>query len=125
MAKRGKQTRIEPTFDAPARKQSRGDMRVTADDRVVQAPAKKRKPAKKPAKSGPARRKQNKRKQNRKRGGFFGFVGKAIYWCFVLGLWGAIGVAGIVGYYASKLPQSTSWAIPQRPPNTFRWPLLR
>ena len=117
MAKRGKQTRIEPTFDAPARKQSRGDMRVTADDRAVQSPTNKRKPAKKPAKSGPARRKQNKRKQTRKRGGLFGFFGKAIYWCFVLGLWGAIGVAGIVGYYASKLPQSTSWAIPKRPPN--------
>ena len=116
MAKRGKPTRIEPTFDAPVRRKSKSDMRVTADDRAVASPA-KRKATKKPAKAGPARRKQNKRKQTRKRGGLFGFIGTCVYWCFVLGLWGAIGVAGLVGYYASKLPQSSSWAIPQRPPN--------
>ncbi len=117
MAKRSKPTRIEPTFDAPTRKQGRGDMRVTADGRAVASASKKRKPAKKPTKAGSARRSQNKRKQIRKRGGLWGFIRGSIYWCFVLGLWGAIGVAGIVGYYASKLPQSTSWAIPQRPPN--------
>ena len=117
MAKRGKPTRIEPTFDAPTRKQSRSDMRVSADDRAVHSPTKARKIVKKPAKAGPARRKQNKRKQTRKRGGLVGFIGGCLYWCFVLGLWGAIGVAGLVGYYASKLPQSSSWAIPQRPPN--------
>ena len=117
MAKRGKPKRIEPTFDAPKRKSTRGDMRLTAADRAVASSPKKRKSAKKPVKSGSARRKQNKRKQTRKRGGFVGFLGGCIYWCFVIGLWGAIGVAGLVGYYASKLPQSTSWAIPQRPPN--------
>ncbi len=117
MAKRGKPRRIEPTFDAPARKSGRGDMRVTAADRAVASSTKKRKTAKKPTKAGSARRKQNKRKQTRKRGGFLGFLGGCIYWCFVIGLWGAIGIAGLVGYYASKLPQSTSWAIPQRPPN--------
>lgn len=116
MARRGKPTRIEPTFDAPTRRKSNGDMRVTSDDRAVATHA-KRKAAKKPVKAGSARRKQTKRKQTRKRGGLFGFIGKSIYWCFVLGLWGAIGVAGIVGYYASKLPQSSSWAIPERPPN--------
>jgi penicillin-binding protein 1A len=116
MARRGKPTRIEPTFDAPARRKNNGEMRVTAEDRAVASPA-KRKATKKPAKAGSARRKQNTRKQTRKRGGLFGFIGKSIYWCFVLGLWGAIGVAGIVGYYASKLPQSSSWAIPERPPN--------
>jgi penicillin-binding protein 1A len=35
----------------------------------------------------------------------------------VLGVWGFIGVAGIVGYYAVKLPQSTQWSVPDRPPN--------
>ena len=116
MARRGKPTRIEPTFDTPARRKGNGEMRVTADDRAV-ASSVKRKATKKTAKSGSTRRKQNTRKQTRKRGGLFGFIGKSIYWCFVLGLWGAIGVAGIVGYYASKLPQSSSWAIPERPPN--------
>ena len=117
MARRGKPKRIEPTFDTPKRKSNRGDMRLTAADRAIGSSPKKRKSAKKPAKSGSTRRNQNKRKQTRKRGGFIGFIGGCIYWCFVIGLWGAIGVAGLVGYYASKLPQSTSWAIPQRPPN--------
>lgn len=117
MAKNGKPTRIEPTFDAPSRKKVNGEMRVTSADRAVVSGNKKRAPAKKQPKSGPARRTQTKKKQTRKRGGLIGFVGKSLYWCFVLGLWGAIGIAGIVGYYASKLPQSTSWAIPQRPPN--------
>lgn len=117
MAKRGKPTRIEPTFDAPAQKRAQSDLRLSAADRAVVSPSNARKSAKKPAKSGSARRKSAKGKQARKRGGFFGFIGKGIYWCFVLGLWGAIGVAGIIGYYASKLPQSSSWAIPQRPPN--------
>lgn len=117
MAKRGKPRRIEPTFDTPARKSGRSDMRVTAADRAVASSTKKRKTVKKPVKAGSARRKQNKRKQTRKRGGFLRFLGGCIYWCFVIGLWGAIGVAGLVGYYASKLPQSTSWAIPKRPPN--------
>jgi len=80
MAKRGKNTRIEPTFDAPTRRKSNGDMRVTADDRAVATHA-KRNAAKKPAKAGSARRKQTKRKQTRKRGGLFGFIGKSIYWC--------------------------------------------
>jgi len=117
MAKRGKPTRIEPTFDEPARGKPRGGMRLNSDDRSMPTPKKQRKSVKKPVKSGSARRKQGKRKQTRKRGGLFGFLGGCVYWCFVLGLWGAIGVAGIVGYYASKLPQSTSWSIPQRPPN--------
>ena len=39
------------------------------------------------------------------------------YWGVVLGLWAAIGVAGIVGFYASKLPSAENWAIPERPPN--------
>ena len=116
MAKRGKPTRIEPTFDAPTRRRN-DELRVSAKDRAVTSgPRKPRKKAK-ATKSGTTRRKQNKRNQTRKRGGFLGFFGKALYWCFVLGLWGGIGVAGLVGYYASKLPQSTSWAIPQRPPN--------
>jgi len=35
----------------------------------------------------------------------------------VLALWGGIGLAGIIGYYAVQLPSSASWRIPERPPN--------
>ncbi len=113
MAKRSKPSRIEPSFDNPKQSKSRGGLRVTEKDRAVVSTRKK----KKAVKSGSARRIKNKRKQVRKRGLLSRFIGGSIYWCLVLGLWGAIGVAGIVGYYASKLPQSSSWAIPERPPN--------
>lgn len=117
MFKRRKNTRIEPNFGGSTQGRSRGEIRVTADDRAVKSQPAKKKSRKKPANSGSARRVKNKRKQVRKRSGLSRFIRGSIYWAFVLGLWGAIGVAGIVGYYASKLPQSTSWAIPQRPPN--------
>ena len=39
------------------------------------------------------------------------------YWCVVLGIWGAIGVGGLVLYYGARMPSATSWAIPDRPPN--------
>lgn len=111
MARRGKNTRIEPTFDRPAKSSARGELRVTADDRAVVGGKTAR------AKSANTRKTKAKRGQARKRGGFFGLLRGTVYWCVVLGLWAAIGVAGIVGYYASKLPQSSSWAIPDRPPN--------
>ena len=40
-----------------------------------------------------------------------------VYWCFVLGIWGGIGVAGLVLYYGARMPNATSWTIPERPPN--------
>lgn len=41
----------------------------------------------------------------------------SVYWSLVLGLWGAIGALGIMGYYAAKLPQTSEWQVPKRPPN--------
>ncbi len=49
--------------------------------------------------------------------GFFGLIRRAIYWCFVLGLWSGIGLAGVLVYFAIKMPPTTDWAIPDRPPN--------
>jgi len=117
MAKRGKPTRIEPSFDTPAKKRSSGDIRVNAADRAVSSNAKPRKTKKPNSRSGSARRSKKTRKTVKKRGGFIGFIGKATYWSFVLGLWGIIAIAGILGYYAATLPQSTTWSIPKRPPN--------
>jgi penicillin-binding protein 1A len=45
------------------------------------------------------------------------FIKWSSYWCFVLGLWGAIGVGAIFAYYGAKMPNATSWAVPTRPPN--------
>ena len=110
-----KNTRIEPTFEPVSRTKPRSGLRVDASDRAV--PPAKRKSGKKGPKSGSARRRQGKRKANRNRSNRFGFFGKLFYWCLVLGLWTGIGIAGIVGYYAVKLPQSASWTVPERPPN--------
>ncbi|MEO0327143.1 MAG: transglycosylase domain-containing protein [Pseudomonadota bacterium] len=114
-SKRSKEARIEPTFDVPQGNKS-GGFRVTSADRSV---ASGKKPAmKKPAAKSSARRKSKKKPTRRNRGGGFGrFIGKSIYWSLVLGIWLGIGVAGLVGYYAVKLPQSASWNVPERPPN--------
>ena len=42
---------------------------------------------------------------------FRGFV----YWSVVAGIIAIAGVAGLVGYYWSKLPPTSEWALPQRP----------
>lgn len=53
-------------------------------------------------------------KRRRKRRGFFGFV---FYWTMFLALWGAIGVGGILIYFAAELPQISEISIPERAPN--------
>jgi penicillin-binding protein 1A len=53
-------------------------------------------------------------KPPRKRRGLFA---RLFYWGLVLGLWGAIGVGGIVVYYGARLPPTSEWAVPQRPAN--------
>lgn len=45
------------------------------------------------------------------------FIKASTYWCFVLGIWGAIGIGGILVYYGAKMPSTASWNVPQRPPN--------
>ena len=43
--------------------------------------------------------------------------GDFVYWTFVLGVWGAIALAGLVAYDASQLPPIDQLAVPKRPPN--------
>ncbi|NGN43273.1 penicillin-binding protein [Mesorhizobium sp. CGMCC 1.15528] len=114
MAKRTT-TRIEPTFDGPAERKASGGFSVSEDDRVMPSakkqPAAKRK-AEKAERGQPSRRSRKKPKR-----GFFGGLTRAVYWCFVLALWGGIAAAGIVIYYGAQMPSATTWAIPDRPPN--------
>jgi penicillin-binding protein 1A len=114
MAKRTT-TRIEPTFDGPAEHKASGGFSVSEDDRVMPSakkqPAAKRK-AEKAERGQPSRRNRKKPKR-----GFFGGLTRAVYWCFVLALWGGIAAAGIVVYYGAQMPSATTWAIPDRPPN--------
>lgn len=42
---------------------------------------------------------------------------KLVGWLFVLGIWAAIAIGGVVGYYAFQLPPSDTWKVPDRPAN--------
>ncbi|KQP59846.1 penicillin-binding protein [Methylobacterium sp. Leaf111] len=44
-------------------------------------------------------------------------LGRLVYGVLVLGLWGVIGIAGLVAYHASQLPPIDQLAVPKRPPN--------
>ncbi len=102
---RGRQ-RIEPGFSSDRR--SGDDLRADPEDR----PVAKRKTARKSTKS-----KRGKSRRGSGSGGFFGLVRRAVYWSFVLCIWGGIALAGTVIYFAAKMPQTTTWSIPDRPPN--------
>ncbi|MGD9915480.1 MAG: transglycosylase domain-containing protein, partial [Rhizobiaceae bacterium] len=97
--------RIEPTFEGPARAKAPRGLSVSEDDRVVPGP-------RRPSRKKPARAKRGGR--GRRRG--FG-IGRLFYWTFVLCIWVGIGGLGLVAYYGARLPASTTWAIPDRPPN--------
>lgn len=59
-------------------------------------------------------RKKPRQKRPRKRRSL---LGRLVYVLFVLGLWCAIAVAGLVAYHASRLPPIDQLAVPKRPPN--------
>ncbi len=61
------------------------------------------------------RRDGPRRKPARRRSG--SLLGGLLYWCFTLGLWGAIGGGALVAYYGSQLPPIDQLAVPKRPPN--------
>lgn len=85
-------------------------MRADPEDRPV--PSRKRKSSAR--KSVKSKRSRSGRGQ---RSGFFGALRRMVYWSFVLCIWGGIAVAGMVIYFAAKMPQTTTWTIPDRPPN--------
>jgi penicillin-binding protein 1A len=106
--------RIEPSFEG-GRSRDDGELRVDAGDRVTGGGRK--------SGSSKSAAKKNRSKRGSGRGastgggGLAGLIRSMIYWCLVLGIWGAIGVGGLVLYYGSRMPSATSWAIPDRPPN--------
>jgi penicillin-binding protein 1A len=111
--------RIEPTFDEPKRAKAASGLSVSEEDRVVPSPRKRsasggKKPAAKArARAEPAARGRGRRRRR----GLMGVATRLVYWCFVLAIWGGIGVAGIVAFYGAKMPSATTWSIPDRPPN--------
>lgn len=107
MAPQGKGgKRIEPGFSSGRR--SGNDLRADPEDR----PVAKRKTASKLQKS-----KRVGSRQRRSSGGLMGAMRRMLYWSFVLCIWGGIALAGTIIYFAAKMPQTTTWAIPDRAPN--------
>ncbi len=123
--------RREPGFDDP-----RGDgLRAAPDDRISggqkarRAPDGRREPRlstdgdlradpressvgrKKSAEASGSRGKPRKSRRSRS------LIGQFVYWVLVLGVWGAIGTAGVFAYYAAQLPAIDQLAVPKRPPN--------
>lgn len=97
MAGGGKRRRIEPSFDAP--NEDEDEMRADPGDRR------------------PRGGRRGGKRSRARRGGFLGFMRRAVYWSFILAIWCGIGVGGIVVYYGSQLPSATTWKVPARPPN--------
>jgi len=113
MAKRTDR-RIEPSFEEPSRARSSRGFSVSEEDRVV--PSNRKASSRAASGSRSKGRKTGRRRAGRGRG-LFGLVGRLVYWCFVLAIWGGIAAAGIVVYYGAKMPAATTWAIPDRAPN--------
>lgn len=62
-------------------------------------------------------KKEKNQKNNKNPKGFWGVMRRLIYWGVVAFIWCVIMIAGYVGYIALKMPQASTWAIPERPPN--------
>jgi len=98
---RRKRERIEPRLDDTGRgRASRMDLRADPEDRP-----------------GARGRRKATKTRGRSAGGGRSKLGRLVYWCFVLAVWGVIGLAGLFAYYASQLPPIDQLAVPKRPPN--------
>ncbi|MEM8794866.1 MAG: PBP1A family penicillin-binding protein [Pseudomonadota bacterium] len=120
---RGKAERIEPVFDTEEKLSgSFLDLGLSDDDRTAATTpgARKTKASGRKKASAPKTRRRSgagKRKKPRSSSGLVRFIRRSVYWGTVLGLWAVIGVVGILTYYTLTLPSSTTWQIPDRPPN--------
>ncbi len=108
MAPRDKgRQRIEPGFGSG--RDSSDDMRADPEDRPV---AKRKSAVRKVSKS-----KRSSSRRSKNGSGFIGLLRRAVYWSFVLCIWGGIALTATVLYFAAKMPQTTTWTIPDRAPN--------
>jgi penicillin-binding protein 1A len=93
--------RIEPRLDDAPRRRGGGDLRADPDDRPGSR-----------GRGGRGGRSERAARRPRR-----SFLGRLVYWGFVLGLWGGVAIAGLFAYYASQLPPIDQLAVPKRPPN--------
>ena len=110
MAGRKKQSqRLEPSFETSG-PSGGGDLRLGPGERVSGGGRRSPPKTKATGRKGRAPRRKGP-------GGPFGVIRFLIYWTVVLGIWGGIGVAGLVLYYGARMPSAANWSIPERPPN--------
>ena len=107
--------RIEPSFEGGGKRSRDDDLRADPRDRVNAS--KSGRSSKTSSSAKPSKASSSRARSARKPGGLFGLLRRAVYWMLVLGLWGAMGVAGLIIYYGSRMPSAESWAMPDRPPN--------
>ncbi|TVR06405.1 MAG: penicillin-binding protein, partial [Salinarimonadaceae bacterium] len=117
-------TRREPVFDAGRPDEDGFDLRLSPEDRAGGPPnedAMTRRDARKPKRKTPAKASSQARSARGGRGRSGrrrrSFLGRVFYGAFVLGLWGAIAVAGVIAWHATQLPPIDRLQVPQRPPN--------
>jgi penicillin-binding protein 1A len=109
--------RREPSFDSGrGDRRDDFDMRLSADDRPSRGPRpapkreERREPPRRDKRSGGSGGSRRGRKRR-------SLLGTLFYWTMVMGLWGAIGLGGLVAYHASQLPPINQLTVPKRPPN--------
>jgi penicillin-binding protein 1A len=106
-SKRGQAgARREPVFDKGP------ELHISAEDRPAptdEKPAAKSRP--------PAKRRKTRARKSRPARGRRALVVRLAYWTLVVGLWVAIGGAGVVAWVGAHLPPIQSLEIPKRPPS--------
>jgi penicillin-binding protein 1A len=119
-------SRREPSFGGGV-----FEMRLSADDRAAprsrgakpRAPSSRDEDDARPSRKGGGRSNGGRNNgsgnngSRRKRRGGRSLIGRLFYWTFVLGLWGVLGLGGLVLYHASQLPPIDKLSVPKRPPN--------
>ncbi|MCM2291664.1 penicillin-binding protein [Allorhizobium sp. BGMRC 0089] len=118
-----KRNRIEPTLGDDKPEQDEDEIRIDRNDRV----STRGKLAKRRIESfdededddedEPPRRRRRRAVKRRSSGGVIGLFRRFVYWCLVMGLWGAIAGGGLVAYFAAQMPSASTWTVPARAPN--------
>jgi penicillin-binding protein 1A len=104
---RGSWERIEPRLETSRRgRYIPDDLRADPEDR----PSRGRKASRRArSASGGSRRSGGKARRS--------ILRQLLYWGFILGVWGGVGMACLFMFYASQLPPIDQLAVPKRPPN--------
>jgi penicillin-binding protein 1A len=125
MAKRKDGDRREPYFEDD----DDDDFRVSARDRPGVLVSDKKTKGKKSKKrrepewdtedGDPPQRgaRKSSRGKEKKKSGSRSLLRGFLYWCLVCGIWGALGIAGTLTWYAIRLPPLSTLQVPERPPN--------